>query len=278
MKFIVAGKEIEIANDVLSKAIEDNSDSMELSLEGMTIRTEEEETTFVKNTRDLGFADGTEIGRKEVLKGLGIEPNGAHKNDTKTIEALNSFIQGKVDSGLADAGKEPTQKLKEARADIETLKGTISAMEGDYKTLESKFSGYKKSQTINSTLSSLIPDNTVIPKGDMLTLMSSKIKADVDENGVVFALDATGQPIKDPKTLALKPIKDVVTSYFDENPNYLSTPTGGAGGKDSTGNGGNGKQSLDEFISEMADKNVAPNTQAFNDEMMKRQNAGTLDV
>jgi hypothetical protein len=277
MKFEINGKVVEVSNEDLTKAIEEKSESIAISNEDLVIRTKEEDSSYKTNVHEGGVTAGTEIGRKNVIKALGIEGDGLHKSDDVTIKALQDWSSSKVTLALEESGKAPDEKVVQLESDIETLRGTISTLTTEKEDALNMHTEYKKKQTITSTLSSLIPDNVIIDKSDMLTLIGTKIKADINENGVVYAIGADGQPLKNSTTLEPLPIKEVVTSFFDSNKQYLSKPDGGAGGIDSEFTG-KGKQSVEEFIKEMGSKGISPNSEDFNTEMSKRQKAGTIDL
>ena len=90
MKLNINGREIEVADEELSKAIEEKKESLEIKSD-LSIRTAEEETTFVENLKTGSNTAAYEIGRKNVLKGLGIEVEGQHKSDEAAINAVNVY-------------------------------------------------------------------------------------------------------------------------------------------------------------------------------------------
>lgn len=276
MKLNINGQVIEVEDENLFKALEEKKESFEIKSEDLVLRTKDEDTTFSDNLRKEGIATGAEIGRKEVIKGIGIEGEGLHKSDESAIEAINTFMTTRVTTALADAGKEPDKKIVELEGDILKLRETISTKDGELEKVNGDFTSFKKTETIKSKLSSLIPDNTVIPKDKMLTLMSLDIKADIDDNGNVFGVGANGEPIKDANR-SLLPIKEVVSNFFSNNPDYLTGSTGGANGGDSTGSGG-GKQTALEFHEEMMKAGNTPGSTVYQTEMTERVKAGTLET
>ena len=102
MKLNINGNIIEVEDSILTTAIEAKTESIEIK-SALVIRTAEDETTFAANTRTEGIAVGAEVGRKEVLKGFGLEGEGLHKNESSTIEAIKTFNTGLVDKALIDA-------------------------------------------------------------------------------------------------------------------------------------------------------------------------------
>lgn len=272
----INGKPVEVSNKDLQAAIEGKQESINVNSEDFILRTLEEENSFKENTRKEGITIGSEIGRKNVLKGLGIEVDGAHKNDDTAIDALKSWTNNQVSTALTDAKVEPNKKLQQYESDINTLKGTIQTLQSEKDNVLNEFTGYKKNQLITNTLSGLIPDNVVIDKSDMLTLLSTKIKTEVDENNNIVAIGSDGQVIKNKTTLEPLSIKSVVSDFFDNNPHYLKGVEGGTGGGDS--HGGDKKQTMDAFMSEMKEKGVTMNSEPFVKEMLERQKAGLLEL
>jgi len=274
MKLNINGNVIEIADEEITKAITEKKESIEIKSD-LVIRSSADETTFAENKRKEGISVGAEIGRKELIKGLGIDGEGIHKSDESSIKAIKSFSEGLVSKALEDAKIEPNTKIAEKDKDILTLKGTIETLTNQNRDLNDTFKSFKNTQLITSSLSNEIPDNVLLPKNDTLTLMQSKIKLDVDENGNVFGIGKDGQPLKD-ANLNLLPVKDIAAAFFNENNQLLKVSSGGAGGVDSAGSGG--KQSIDDFTKEMKEAGNSANGPEFNRIIQERMKAGTIDI
>ena len=274
MQLNINGKSFEINSEELKKALESDAPSFEIKSD-LVVRTSQEEETYTSNLRKEGTTIGAEIGRKELLKSLGIEGEGLHKSDEKALESINELISSKVSSELEGAKIEPNKKVAELNKDLEQMKNTLFEKESLIKNLSNDFSTYKKNQTISSKVSELIPENTVIPKKSIMKLMLDDIKLDVNENNMIYGIGEDGQPLKD-EHLNLLSADKIVTSYFDSNPHYLKSATGGAGGSDSSG--GSSKQSLEAFTKEMMDAGHSPNSSGFNQIMTERIKSGTLDL
>lgn len=275
MKFIINGNEVEVSDESLTTAIENKTESIDVKMEGVTIRTEEEETTFVENTKGLGKVDGIEMGRKNVFKALGIEPEGAHKGDDKAAAALNAWAQGKVTTALTDAKIEPDKKVTELNEQIETLKGTITTTEGERDEALSTHIAFKRGITRDKSIVNNMPDNLKHSKEDMLLIFNNKKKTGFNDSGVLVGFDESGNVMKSSTTGDPLPIKDVVSTFFNNNTQYIKENGGGAGGGDSKGN--EGKQTFVEFAAEMRTKNVEMNSVAWNEEVATRQKNGTLE-
>jgi len=276
MKFNLDGKEVEVADEVLAKAIEDKTESIDVKIEGLTIRTAEEETTFKANTKADGVAEGAEVGRKDVLKRLEIEPNGAHKDTDKTISAINIFAQGKIDTALTDAKIEPDKKVLELTEQINTLKGTITKTEGERDTAIGNHTAFKQNITKNKSLVKNMPSNMKHSSDDMLLIMNSKLNTGFNDSGVLVGFNEDGSVMKDSNTGDPLAIKEVVKGFFDSNTEYISDNSGGAGGGDSGGQGG--KQTMDAFFKEMQKEGVELNSKPYLDEMSKRIENGSLEA
>jgi hypothetical protein len=275
MKLNINGNEVEIADADLTAAIEANKESIEVKSE-LIIKTVEQNKLFNDNLKSDNIKIGAEIGRKEVLKGFGIEGDGHHKTDATSIAALTEHSASLVSKALEDAKIEPNKQVETLTSDIETLRGTIKTLEKDKENQTFEFNAFKNTQLISNALSNEVPDNTLLDKASTLTLMNSEIKLDVNENGVVFGVGADGQPMKDPTTAELLPVKTIAANWFNNRNDLLKPSSGGAGGGDS--GGGDGKQSMDDFIKEQADAGIQANSPDFNRVMQERMKAGTLEV
>jgi len=276
MKININGKVVEVDNATITEALEKKQEEITITDVPYVIRTTDEDKQFQENLKKETMKSGTEIGRKEILKGLGIEKDGIHKSDESTITALQEWSSGLVASKLEEAKIEPNKKVDELNKDLETLKGTIKTVQQEKEQVLNEYTTFKKSNIINTTLSSVIPDNIVLPKSDMMVLLGNKLKVDVDESGNLFGVGNDGQPLKNPTTLEPLPIKDVVASFFNENPHYLKKAEGGAGGSDS-GAGGTAT-SYDRFVKEMNDKGHGEGSEAFNSELTKRMADKTVEI
>ena len=113
MKININGNTVEIEDEVITKAIEEKTESIDIKSDTLVIRSTADEATFSENKRTEGIAVGAEIGRKEVIKGLGIEGEGLHKSDEVSIKAIQDFSSGLVTKALEDAKIEPNAKIEE---------------------------------------------------------------------------------------------------------------------------------------------------------------------
>ena len=171
MQLNINGNSVDIDLDAFNKAVEDNQDSFEIKSDDLVIRSTENQELYETNLKKEVGDYKVEIGRKEVLNGLGIENEGKgyHKSIDKSLEAINNFVSTSTKSALEEAGKAPDGKIKELTADLETLRGNLSAKDLEIEAAKGEFNTYKKNQTISNVLSSNIPENTILPKSDILT-------------------------------------------------------------------------------------------------------------
>ena len=264
MKLVIAGKEIEVADDVLSKAIEDKTD-VTIDSDSLVIRSKDEEESYVTNLKNEARTAGVEIAVKEARNTLGLDFTG------KTVDNLIEAVKTKT---LADAKIEPEAKVAELMKDVDTLKTTISTITAEKEQVQSQFHSFKSESVINNTLSSVIPDNAALPKDDMIILLKSKMKFQVDESNKIVVLGQDGNIMKNPTTLDPLDAKSVVTSFFNDNPTYIKGAGGGAGGDDSGGKGG--AMTVEEFIAKKEKEGVSHTSQEFQKELMELQKQGLI--
>lgn len=183
MKFNINGKEIEVADDVLSKAIEEKTTSIDLQSD-LVVRTAEEEAKFKSNIAATGQSAAFEIGRKEVLKGLGIEVNGQHKSDETAVEAINSFINTRVLSEMEKAKLEPNKQVAELQKDKQALVENLTNLQTQFESFKGETVAKQQEQTRRTTFAELVPEN-VINRNNALDLMSMRIKTGFTDEGVL---------------------------------------------------------------------------------------------
>lgn len=264
MKFKFHGQEIEIDDNTLKEALEKQTQVELPKPQSLIIRTNEEEEAYKNNLRNEAKQTGVEITIKEYREKLGLSFDG------KNMDAFTEAYKKKI---LDDAKIEPDAKVKTLESDIEKLRTNIQTIQSEKEKVESQFQTFKTGMQIQSELGAIIPANTVIPKDDMLTIIKNKYDFKI-ENGKTVVVQ-NGEVLKNPTTLEPLAPKDAIDRFFMDNPTYINK-SGGAGGGDS-GSGG-GKISLDKFIEEMKNKGIAPNSEAFNNEMNERIKAGTIEM
>ena len=186
MKVKIGDKTFEIDDEKILAEEGKLQEEITIESDGLVMRTKEEDDSFRENAKTEGMTAGTEIGRKEVLKGIGIEVNGQHKSDASAIDAIKAWNSGIVDEKLKDADKEPDAKIMELEKDKGILQNRITELETQNTEITGKFDTFKKQQSIDAAILGSMPDNLAIPKEGMLTIIKQKQNFDVDENGQVF--------------------------------------------------------------------------------------------
>lgn len=277
MKLNINGNTVVLDVEAFNKAIEDKQESFEIKSDDLVIRSTESQNLYEENLKKEVGDYKVEIGRKEVLNALGIENEGKgyHKSVDKSISAINDFISQSTKSALEEAGKAPDGKIKELTTDLETLRSNLLAKDTEIEAARGEFNTYKKNQTISNVLMSNIPENTILPKSDIMTIVSSQINLDIDDNGNSFGYGKDGQPIKDGDRSVISG-DNIVKSFFDNNPQYLKQVSGGAGGGDSTGQ--DGKIKFDDFVKQQANLGNSPSSAEFKQEAARLQSTGNLDL
>lgn len=260
MKIKIGNKSFEVSKEEL----EGNPEEITLDFNGV-LRTQEEESVFVENHKKDARKEGLEIAVKQYRDEYGFEG--------RSIEKLIEAVEKKT---LADAKIEPAEKLKKVQEKLDEKETALQNALTKVQEKENEFKTYKNETKISSTLDSLIPENVMLPREDMKLIIKNKLSFDVDENGNIIALDSMGNVIKDQTTANPRNVKDVVDNWFKDNQNYLKPIEGGSGGGDSSGKGG--KKSIDDFIEQMREKDIAPNSDAFNAELNKQMEAGLIEV
>lgn len=263
-KFKIGGREFEVSDEALTKAQEDKTP---ITIDGeFIVREKTEEETFVANLKNEAKTAGIEIAIKEQRNALGLEFQG------KTMENLIKAVQEKA---IQDAKIEPEEKVKNLMKDIETLKTTIQSVTTEKEQLEGNFKSFKMESTVNNTLSTLIPDNIVMPKEDMMLIVKNRLGFDVDETNRLL-VKKNGEVLKNPTTLDPIAPKEAIQSFFNENPQYIKAVDGGRGAGDS-GSGG-GKTTVEQFMEQKAKEGVSHTDPKFIEELTQLQKDGLIEM
>lgn len=245
-----------------------DGDQQEIVIDGdFTIRTPEEEDSFISNHKKEARKEGVEIAVKKTRESLGLDFQG------KTIENLVKSAQEKA---VADSSIEPNEQIDLLRQTLKDKDTALSNAINRSDEISKDFTKYKNQNKIDNDISKYLPDNIIIPKDDMMMLLKNKTTFHVEE-GNVISLDANGKKRSNPTTAEPLTSKEVVDDFFRENPQYLGTSQGNQSGKDSNGYKED-KQSLDDFIKEQQDAGVQLNSEEFNRELNARNEKGLIDL
>lgn len=268
MKIKINGKEIELTKEVIDGIKEGKEDSVfEVKSDDLVIRTSDEDNAYKTNLIQENKKAGIEIAIKEYRNASGIEFEG------KTVESLVEAVKKKA---VEEAGKEPDQKLKEALSDNEKLKANIASLMNEKTEISNQFTNFKNESTVNSRILASIPDNTILPKEDVLTIVKAKMRFEMNETGSIVVSNHAGEVFKKKETLDPLSEKEVLNQFFVENPSYLKGASGGAGGDDSKNNGG-GKMTVEAFIDKKAKEGVSHTDPKFMQELEQMQKDGLIE-
>ena len=267
MKFKVGTKEYEIKDEVITKAITDKSESLELATDAV-VRTQDEDNRFVENMKKEARKEGVEIAVKKTRETLGLTFEG------KTIDNLVTAVTDKVKS---ESGAGETEKVTKLELKVKEKDAALSSALSRATEAENSAKKLKSSFKIDKALDSYIPKNTVLPVDDVKTILRAKLSFVENETGVIEVFDVDGNQIKNTQTSDALPVKDVIENFFRDNTHYIKAVEGGDGGGDSS-KGGNGKRTIEKFNEDMKAKGYAINSDEYSKEMNAAIAAKTLDI
>lgn len=264
MKIKIGNKTFE----VLKEELDGNPEEIAIDFKG-TIRTLEEETTFTENIKSISQTAGAEKALRTKADELGLEIQGSKRNIDDVFNAYAKKV-------LEDAKIEPAEQLKKIKQTLEEKESALQNALSKITEKEVEFKTYKNKSILDKELDSYIPDNTILPKDDIKTILKTKLKFDIDDSGNVFVLDASGNVMKDATTANPLGANEVVSGFFKDNQTYLKPVEGGAGGSDSTNKGT--KKTIDKFIEEQQAQGIKVNSPEFNEAYAKQVELGLVEV
>lgn len=255
---------IKIGNKIFDVKKEDlEKDEIVLEFEG-TLRTNEEENSFVENHKKDARKEGEEIAVKEFREEYGF-----------TGRKITDLIEGVKNKTIADAKVEPNEQIKKLQSQLTEKEIALQNALASVGEKENAFNSFKNQSLIDSTINGFIPENTILPKEDLKLIIKNKLSFDV-ENGVVITKDSSGNVIKNKTTADILPVKDVLENFFKDNQSYLKQIEGGRGSGDS--GSGSGKQKLDDFIKEQQEKGISTSSEEFQTELNNRIKSNLVEV
>lgn len=267
MKFKVGTLEFEIKDEVITKAIAENSSSLELAKD-VVVRTQDDEVKFVENMKKAARVEGVEIAVKKTREAMGLSFEG------KTIDNLVSAV---TDKTKAESGTSETERVSKLEAKIKEKDSALLAAIAKANEAEGSVKTLKSTYKIDRALDSYIPKNTVLPIEDVKTILRSKLKFAENETGVIEAFDIDGNQITNPQTRDALPVKDVVEDFFRTNTHYMKVVDGGGEGGDSS-KGGSGKMTIEKFNEDMKTKGHQINSSEYDAELNKAIASKVLEV
>jgi len=253
MKFTIAGKEVEVDDAVLSKALEEKTETLPITTD-LVVRTPEEETAFKANTKTEHMKEGVEVAVKTVKRELGLEFTGKDIKDLATAAK---------EAGIAEAKIAPDKKVESLTKDLEIVKKQNLELEKRATDAEGNFTSFKSQIEIDKELDAAIPENALLDKNDMKTILKANLSIVIEE-GKTVVKGPDGEILKHASTAAPKTVKESIEDFLKTNPKYLKPIEGGKGGPDSKGGGtGGDKKPLTEFIKEMQEKGISTSSEEF---------------
>lgn len=261
-KITLLEKTLRLPEGSLKAAITDEKE-VDIELPTLKVYTEEEENTRIENVRKEAKTAGVEMAVKEARNKLGLQFEG------KTIDNLLEHHSKKV---LADAKIEPEKKVKELQDDNEKLRTNLTQIQTDFDNFKLNSKKERDSIETENVILSKIPQNTLIPQKDVLTVFKANFGIEKDETGnIVFKKN--NEVLKNKTTLSPLTLDEVMNDFITP---YIKPVQGGAGGGDDTGKDKPG--SIQAFQKEMEEKGIAAGSVDFNKEMNKRLADKTLVI
>lgn len=232
--------------------------------DNLLVMTKEDKEVMIGNYK----SDFETAGREKLLKELrdttGLEYEGV-KDPINFINNLSAKVKAEA---LKEANINPDKKVEELAKDLDKVRALNSEWEKKYVNLENSFNTREKQRDLDNKIMSLIPDKTLLPKEDLLTLFKTKYSVEnVDNNMVV----KRGEEILKDELARPLTIDKIVNDF---SANYIQKVDGGSGQGDSAGNHKQG--SYEQFAKEMKDKGAS--SLEINREMAKRIQDGTLKM
>lgn len=271
IKFIVGGKTVEVEREQLDQMLEKGE--VNVPVDGLVIRTSEEEETFKTNLAKVKYDDGKKAGAEMVIKegreAFGLEFEG------KTIQNFGEALKSKA---LTEAKIEPDKRIKELEGDVETLRGNLKTVQGTFDSYKEQVIAEKTRGKKDTFLLGLIPDQGLrVSKSITLSALKTEGGIDIDytEEGTPF-VTVNGVAQKNDTDLTYTNPKIFIGEKITEM-GLIDKPGGGGGGGDDTGGGGT-PGSYDAFVKEMLGKDIHEGSLEFSEEMNKRINDKTLTM
>mgnify|MGYP000072533266 FL=1 len=240
-----------------------SEETHKIDIDNFVIKPKSDYEALLNNLKKESSTAAVEIAVKNARKDLGLEFEG------KTMENLLKFYKEKVET---EAKIDPNKKYDTLKSDFDKLQGNLSEWESKYTNLENTYKQKEQLTTINNTLLKSIPDNTTIPKEDVLAIMKARVQFNIGEDGFEI-IGKDGNPMKNDANRNLITAEEFVSDFIKP---YLKEVQGGAGGGDSSNSGK--ATSFDLFDKRMADKGINVGSERYNDEMSIAMKNGTLKL
>jgi len=217
----------------------------EQGIEIPVLFTEEQKNIYGTNR----FAEGKKAFGEIFTKDL----KSKHPNVSYDGKNPEEFIEKFVEVKLAESGEEPDKKVAKLKAEKEELQAKLQQSLTGLDELKNGYEQKLFGITANNAIVSLIPEKTIIPRNQVLTIFNSVISTQKDEDGKIFHSKG-GEPLKD-ELGNYKATKDVVAEFIDEN-KFISS--GGMGGNDDDRGSSSTYRSTSEFLAGMEKRGIEP--------------------
>jgi hypothetical protein len=203
-----------------------------------------------------------EMAIKEQRNLLGLEFTG------KTMENLVNAIKAKTES---DSKIEPEEKYKSLKTDFEKLQANLIEKDNQFNAFKTNIEKQNLVSEIKNDFTKHIPDNTLVSKSTIFTEAKEKGFSFERQEGKTVIKDASGNVLKDEKTLSPIDISTWVSNFATP---YLAKAEGGSGKGDDKTPASAGSF---EAFEKMAIKNGWNDTEKNNQMAIMLQN-GTLKI
>lgn len=244
-------------SDLTAKIKSDTEETLEVPV----VYTQADYDAFGANRFNEGKTAMSEIVTKDFkVKHPEVQFTG--KNLENWIEA---FADHRASEKLKEAKINPDERVKALEDDKKTLQTKLTEAEGKVAQTTKDFEQRMFQVEIRNQIISLIPDNTVIPKEDLVDLFLNRHRVAKEENGISVY---KGSELLRDKQLNLLPLKDVVTQFTE---NYVKK-TGMGGGN--AGGGFTGKfTKMSQFMDYCKEHNLEPMGQEAQNLLLDKKEA-----
>ena len=155
---------IKIGNKTFEVSKEDfEKDEIVLEFTG-TLRTTEEEATFVENHKKDARKEGEEL----AVKGFREEFGFTGRKVTDLIEAVKK-------KAVEEAKIEPNEQVKKLQDQLKEKDTALQNALQNVTAKETEFNSFKNQSVIDSTIDGFIPNNIALSKADIKLIIKNKM-------------------------------------------------------------------------------------------------------
>lgn len=181
--------------------------------------------TLKNNEYKSGKEKGIEMAVKESRDKLGLDFSG------KTIDGLLESYNKKI---LADAKKEPSEKVAELESKVKTLQSTVQDYEAKLTEKDTEVSSIRTKSELLKHIPKLSDKAPALDQDDIITMMKSKgYEFKIEDGKIITTKD--GNVIQDKLSNPLS-AKDIIDGFLREKKFIIDEGT--PGGRGDAGSGG----------------------------------------